>query len=59
MLKFARAHPYIVSFCIVFIIVFFVGVFALNSTWSESLLASAALSAVGTGSAWWKREGLG
>lgn len=59
MLNFVRAHPYIVSFCIVFLILLFVGVFALNFTWSESLFASAALSAIGVGGFWWKWEGLG
>ena len=59
MLNFIRAHPYMVSFCIVFLILFFIGVFALSVTWSEALFASAALSAIGVGSLWWKWEGLG
>ncbi len=59
MLNLVRAHPYIFSFCIVFLILLFVGVFALNFTWSESLIGSAALSAIGVGIFWWKEEGLG
>jgi Kef-type K+ transport system membrane component KefB len=59
MLNFVRAHPYIVSFCIVFLILLFVGVFALDFTWSESIFASAALSVIGVGSFWWKEEGFG
>jgi len=57
--KIIRDHPYIVSYIIVFLILFFIGVFALDTTWSESLLGSAVLSAIGVGGYWWKQEGLG
>ena len=59
MLKFVRSHPYVVSFILVFLFLLFLGVFALDFSWGESLFASAALSAVGVGSAWWKVEGFG
>jgi len=59
LLNFIRTHPYLVSFCIVFLILFFIGVFALSVTWSEALFGSAALSAIGVGGFWWKEEGLG
>ena len=57
--KIIRDHPYIVSYIIVFLILFFIGIFALDTTWSESLLGSAVLSAIGVGGYWWKQEGLG
>jgi hypothetical protein len=57
--KIIRNHPYIVSYIIVFLILFFIGIFALDTTWSESLLGSAVLSAIGVGGYWWKQEGLG
>ncbi len=59
MLNFVRNHPYIVSFIIVFLLLFFIGIFALDSTWSEALLGSAVISAVGVGGIWWKQEGFG
>ena len=57
--KIIRNHTYIVSYIIVFLIMFFIGIFALDTTWSESLFGSAVLSAIGVGGYWWKQEGLG
>jgi hypothetical protein len=59
MLNFLRNHPYLVAYLIAFLILFFVGVLALKTSWIESLLGSAVLSAVGVGGVWWKQEGLG
>lgn len=59
MLKIASKHPYILAFIIVFLLLFLIGIFALEATLSEALLASAALSAVGVGGYWWKEVGLG
>ena len=59
MLYFVRRHPYIVSFVVVFLLLLFIGVFALDFSWSESLFGSAALSAIGVVSVWWKQEGFG
>lgn|GEM_PF-1682488 len=59
MLNIIRRHPYVISFIFVFLILFFIGVFALDFSWSESLFGAAALSAVGVGGIWWKQEGLG
>jgi len=52
MLNFLRAHPYFVSFLIVFLILLFTGSLALDFSWSESFFAAAVLSAVGVGIAW-------
>ncbi len=59
MLKFMRDHPYIVSYFLALLILFCIGVFALNTTWIEALLGSAVLSAVGVFGIWWKLEGFG
>jgi hypothetical protein len=60
MLNFMRKHPYIVSYLLVFLILFLIGIFALEDvSWGESLLGAAALSAVGVGGIWWKYEGFG
>jgi len=57
--NFIRNHPYIVGYVIAFLIMFFIGIFSLDASWSESLLASAVLSAVGVVGIWWKWEGFG
>ncbi len=59
MLKYMREHPYILGGIIAFLIMFFVGILALDATWYESLLGAAVLSAVGTGGIWWRLEGFG
>jgi len=58
MLNFVRNHPYLDSFIIAFLLLFFIGIFALDATWSEALIGSAVISAVGVGGIWWKQEGL-
>ena len=57
--NFIKKHPYIVSFVIVFLLLFFIGVFGISVSWLESLFGAAALSAIGVGSIWWRYEGLG
>jgi hypothetical protein len=59
MLNFIRSHPYVDSFIIIFLFLLFLGVFALDFSWGESLFGAAALSAIGVGSVWWKMEGFG
>lgn len=59
MLNYVRNHPYLVSFVIVFMLLFAIGIFALDVSWSEALIGSAALSAIGVGGFWWKEVGLG
>jgi len=59
MLHFIRNHPYVVAFIIVFLILFFIGIFALDASWSEALFGSVALAAIGVVGYWWKVEGLG
>jgi len=57
--KFISKHPYIVSFVIVFLLLFFIGIFGISVSWLEALFGAAALSAIGVGSIWWRYEGLG
>lgn len=56
MLKKLLKHPYIIGGIIAFLILFFVGVFALEVSVGESLLGSAVLTVVGVGGIWWKQE---
>ncbi len=39
----------VIAEMIVFVILFFVGIFGLGASWGESLLSSTALTAVGVG----------
>jgi hypothetical protein len=57
--NFISKHSYIVSFIIVFLLLFFIGIFGMSVSWSESLFGAAALSAIGVGGIWWRREGFG
>jgi hypothetical protein len=59
MRNFIKQHPYIISFAIVFLLLFFIGILALEFSVGDALFGAAALAAVGVGSAWWKFEGLG
>jgi hypothetical protein len=56
-MNFVRNHPYIVSYIVVFLLLFFIGIFALDISWSESLFGAAVLSAVGVVVYWWKYVG--
>jgi len=56
---FIRKHPYLVSFVILFLLIFLIGIFGVDATVGESLLGAAALSAIGVGGFWWKEVGLG
>jgi len=41
---------------IVFLLLFFLGLFAIGFSWSDSLLVSAVISIVGVGGYWWKEK---
>lgn len=56
MLIFIKGHPYIVAGTIVFLLMFLLGIFALDASWSESLLGAAVLSVVGVFGIWWKEK---
>jgi hypothetical protein len=56
MLKKLLKDPYIIGGIITFLILFFVGVFALEASVGESLFGSAVISIVGMAGLWWKRE---
>jgi hypothetical protein len=56
MLNFIRKHPYIIGGIITFLILFFLGIFALDTSWSESLFGSAVITVIGVGGIWWKQE---
>jgi hypothetical protein len=51
-----RKHPYIFGGILAFLLLFLVGVFALEVSISESLLGSAVLAVVGVAGIWWKQE---
>lgn len=54
MLQSLRNHPYLIAGCIVFDLVFLTGFFALDFSWSKSLLLAGVISVVIVGGAWWK-----
>jgi hypothetical protein len=56
MLKKFLKHPYIIGGILAFLILFFVGVFALEVTVGESMFGSAVLTIVGVGGVWWKEK---
>jgi hypothetical protein len=59
MLNFIRNHPYITGGLIVFVILFLLGIFVLDTTLEETLIGSAGIAIVGALGFWWKEEGLG
>ena len=56
MLEFIKNHPYLTAWIIVFVLLFAVGIFAIDFSWTESLFGSAVLSTVGVISYWWKYQ---
>lgn len=54
MLRKILTNHFVVAGFVIFLILLFVGVFALDLPWGESLLASAALTVVGIGAVWWQ-----
>lgn len=56
MLKKILTNIYVSGGIIVFVILFFIGIFGIGFTWGESLFAAAALSVIGTAIIWWQRE---
>lgn len=56
MLKKIFTNKYIIAGLIVFLLLFFIGVFGLGFSWGESLFASAVLAVVGIGVIGWKEE---
>jgi hypothetical protein len=49
-----RKHPYLIGGILAFLILFLLGIFALEVSWAESLLGSAVLAVVGVVGIWWK-----
>lgn len=49
-------NKYVIAWVIVFALLTLIGIFALDTSWWESGLYSAILSAVGVGGFWWKEE---
>jgi hypothetical protein len=54
MLKKIFTNHFVIAGLVIFLILLGVFVFALDLSWGESLLASAALTVVGIGAAWWQ-----
>ena len=51
-----RKHPYIIGGILVFVILFLLGIFALEASFTESLLGSAVIAVVAAAGYWWKEE---
>lgn len=56
MFKKLLKNPYIISGVIVFLLLFFLGVFSIGFSLSDSLLVSAVISIVVVGGYWWKEK---
>jgi hypothetical protein len=54
MLKKVLINPYVIAGVIVFLLLLGISIFALDLSWSEALLGSAALTVVGIIAVWWK-----
>ena len=58
-ISFLRSHPYIIAGILIFLLLFSIGIFALDLTLGESLLLGGVISVIGAGGIWWKEVGLG
>jgi hypothetical protein len=56
MLKKLLKNPYIISAVIVFLLLFFLGIFEIGFSLTASLLVSAVISIVAVGGYWWKEK---
>jgi hypothetical protein len=56
MLKKLLKNPYVIAGVIIFLLLLFLGVFAIGFSWSDSLLLSAVISILGVGGYWWKEK---
>ena len=56
MLKKLLKNPYIISGVIVFLLLFFLGIFEIGFSLPDSLLVSAVISIVTVGGYWWKEK---
>ena len=59
MFGYIRNHPYIISFVVLVLILFFIFFIPLEFSFGESLFGAVSLSAIGVGGYWWKEVGLG
>ena len=59
MFGYIRNHPYIISFVVLVLILFFIFFIPLEVSFGESLFGAVSLSAIGVGGYWWKEVGLG
>jgi Kef-type K+ transport system membrane component KefB len=56
MLKKILTNAYVIGGIVVFVLLFFIGIFGIGFTWGEALFGAAALSVIGTATVWWRRE---
>ena len=56
MLKKFIKNPYVIAGIVIFLLLFAIGVFALEFSIGESFLYSIVLAIIGVGSFWWKEN---
>jgi len=56
MLKKLIKNPYVIAGVVIFLLLFAIGVFALEFSIGESFLYSIVLAIIGVGSFWWKEN---
>ena len=56
MLKKFSKNPYVIAGIVIFLLLFAIGVFALEFSIGESFLYSIVLAIIGVGSFWWKEN---
>jgi hypothetical protein len=54
MLKKILTNHFVIAGIIIFLLMFFIGIFGISLSWSESLLIAAVITVVGIGTMWWQ-----
>jgi hypothetical protein len=54
MLKKIFTHHFVIAGIIIFLLMFFIGIFGISLAWSEALLLAVVITVVGVGTLWWQ-----
>jgi hypothetical protein len=54
MLKKLLTNHFVIAGIIIFLLMFFIGIFGISLSWSESLLVAAVITVIGVGAMWWQ-----